>query len=148
MEMDKKILEKIQERMIRMLSDAKGMTYEEKLKDVGLTSLTERRERGDAIEAFKTLNGFNRVDKNQWFDIEAECQRPTRRNLIIDEEGERRRENVLRVETARLEVRKNYFNVRAADVWNNVPDAVREKKTVNGFKAAYDKWKSGTLSKV
>ena len=43
---------------------------------------------------------------------------------------------------------KNFFNVRAAGVWNNVPDAVREKKTVNGFKAAYDKWKSGTLSKV
>ena len=31
-----------QERMIRMLSNAKGKTYEEKVKDVGLTSLTER----------------------------------------------------------------------------------------------------------
>ena len=61
-----------QERMIRMLSDAKGKTYEEKFKDVGLTSLTERRETGDAIEANKTFNGFNRVDNNQWFDIEAE----------------------------------------------------------------------------
>ena len=148
MEMDKKILEKVQERMIRLLSDAKGKTYEEKLKDVGLTTLTERRERGDAIEAFKTLNGFNRVDKNQWFNIEAEDQRPTRRNVIIDEEGERRRKNVLKVETARLEVRKNFFNLRAAGVWNNVPDAVRDKKTVNGFKAAYDKWKGGNLPNV
>ena len=148
MEMDKNILEKVQERMIRMLSDAKGKSYEEKLKDVGLTSLTERRERGDAIEAFKTLNGFNRVDKNQWFDIETESQRPTRRNVIIDEEGERRRENVLRVETARLEVRKNHFNVRAAITWNKVPDEVRNKKTVNGFKAAYDKWKGETIPNV
>ena len=76
-EMDKKALEKVQERMIRLLSDAKGTTYEEKLKDVGLTTLTERRERGDAIEAFKTLNGFNCVDRNQWFEIESDEQRPT-----------------------------------------------------------------------
>ena len=53
LEMDKKALEKVQERLIRLLSDAKGKTYEEKLEDVGLTTLTERRERGDAIEAFK-----------------------------------------------------------------------------------------------
>ena len=29
----------------------------------GLTTLVERRERGDAIETFKTLNGFNKVQK-------------------------------------------------------------------------------------
>ena len=38
MEMDKKALEQVQERLIRMLLDAKGQTYEEKLKDVGLTT--------------------------------------------------------------------------------------------------------------
>ena len=141
--MDRKVLESVQERRIRLLSNAKGKTYEEKLKDVGLTTLTERRERGDAIEAFKTLNEFNNVDKNQWFDIETEEKRPTRQNLVITAEGERRKNNVLRVETARLEIRKNFFNIRAANVWNNIPDEVREKKTVNGFKAAYDGWKSG-----
>ena len=63
MEMDKNVLERVQQRMIRLLSDVRGKTYEEKLKDVGLLPLTERRERGDAIEAFKTLNGFNNVNK-------------------------------------------------------------------------------------
>ena len=147
-ETDKKALEKVQERLIRLLSGARGATYEEKLKDVGLTTLTERRERGDAIKAFKTLNGFNRVDKKQWFDIETDEQRPTRRNVVKSEEGEKRRTNVLKVETSRLEIRKNFFNVRAACVWNNIPDEVREKKTVNGFKAAYDKWKGGTPTNV
>ena len=37
------------------------MTYEEKLQDAGLTTLTERREREDAIETFKTNKGFKRV---------------------------------------------------------------------------------------
>ena len=100
--------------MLRQLCDVKGNTYEERLKDVGLTTLTERRERGDAIETFKTIKGFNRVIKENWFEFEAEDQRPTRRNTEITKEGERRRGNVLREERARLDVRKNSFNVRAA----------------------------------
>ena len=111
---DKKVLEKVQERMIRMVSDARGKTYEEKLHDVGLTTLTERRIRGDAIETFKTLKGFNKVDRNKWFQIETGDVRPTRRNTEITDEGEVRKENVLVEEAARLEVRKHFFNVRAA----------------------------------
>ena len=66
-ESDIKCLEKIQERLIRMLSDVKGETYEEKLKDAGLTTLKERRSRGDAIQTFKVLKGFNKVSKENWF---------------------------------------------------------------------------------
>ena len=69
-----------------------------------------------------------------WFDIETDEQRPTRRNVVIGEEGEKRRTNVLKVETSRLEVRKNFFNVRAASVWNNIPDKVREKKLSTGLR--------------
>ena len=140
MEGDRKVLEKVQERMLRQLCDVRGHTYEERLKDVGLTTLTERRERGDAIETFKTIKGFNRVIKENWFEFETEDQRPTRRNTEITEEGERRKRNVLREERARLEVRKNCFNVRAAKTWNQIPDHVREQTSVNGFKNAYDKW--------
>ena len=134
-------MEKVQERLIKQLCDVRGTTYEEKLKDVGLTTLTERRERGDAIEAFKTIKGFNRVEKEKWFEFEEENQRPTRRNTEITEDGERRKSNVLREEKARLEVRKNSYNVRAARIWNKIPESVREKTSVNSFKNAYDGWK-------
>ena len=110
--------------------------------------MTERRERGDAIEAFKTLNGFNHVNKKQWFEIETEDQRPTRRNVMITVEGERRKKNVLKVEPARLDVRKNFFTIRAAKIWNDIPTDVREKNTVNGFKASYDGWKRGIPNDV
>ena len=126
---------------MRQLCDVRGNTYEEKLKDIGLTTLTERRERGDAIEAFKTIKGFNQVKKENWFDFEDENQRPTRRNTEITEGEERKISNVLREERARLEVRKNFFNVRAAKLWNKIPESVREKTSVNSFKNAYDKWK-------
>ena len=38
-------LENIQRRMIRSISDCRGKTYEEKLREVGLTTLADRRER-------------------------------------------------------------------------------------------------------
>ena len=138
---DKKVLERVQERMVKQLCDVRGNTYEEKLKDAGLTTLTARRERGDAIEAFKTIKGFNQVKKEKWFEFESEEQRPTRRNTEITDGGERRRSYVLREEKARLEVRKHFFNVRAAKTWNGIPESVREKTSVNAFKNVYDKWK-------
>ena len=134
-------MEKVQERMVRMLSDSRGGTYEEKLQDAGLTTLTERRARGDAIETFKTLKGFNKVDKDKWFNIEQSDTRATRRNTEVTEEGEIRRENVLVEESARLEVRRNFFTVRASKQWNEIPDKVRNQSSINAFKTAYDRWK-------
>ena len=58
----------------------------------GLTTLVERRERGDAIETFKTLNGFNKVKKEKWFRMEEENRRPTRQNAEATDEGVKKRE--------------------------------------------------------
>ena len=142
LEKDKKQLEKVQERLIRMISDVKGASYEEKLKDAGLTTLEKRRERGDVIEAFKTIKGFNNVEKEKWFTFESEDARPTRSNTVITEEGEKRRKFVMKGETARLETRKNFYSVRISKEWNEIPDWVKEKQSVNAFKNAYDKWAS------
>ena len=125
-----------------MLSDVRGTTYEEKLKDAGLTTLEERRRRGDAIETFKTVKGMNGIRKEKWFSMEAEDTRATRRNTEVTEEGERRRSDILVVEKARLEVRKNNFIIRAAKAWNEIPEEVKNQSSVNAFKNAYDKWRT------
>ncbi len=52
LEGDKEVLEKVQKRMVRMLWDRKGDSYEQRLRSVGLTTLTERRQRGEMIETF------------------------------------------------------------------------------------------------
>ena len=116
-------------------------TFVEKLEKIGLTTLAERRERGDAIEAFKTLNGFNRVKKEKWFQIDEGDSRATRRNTKVTEGREERRVNVLKEESARLEIRRNCFSVRAAKIWNAIPDTVREQRSINAFKNAFDAWK-------
>ena len=121
LEGDKKSLEKIQERLIKMLSDVKGETYEEKLKDAGLTTLEERRIRGDVIETFKTLKGFNRVKKEDWFTEISDNARPTRMTSIVREGQVVKRKAVLEVERSRLETRRNFFSIRAAREWNELP---------------------------
>ena len=138
---DIRILEKVQERFVRMLSDVRGKTYDEKLLDAGLTTLRERRIRGDMIETYKIMNGFNRVDKNNWFTITQESARATRRTASVTENGVVRKSHILELENPRLEIRKNFFNVRVVNDWNKIPEEVKTQKSVNGFKGAYDRWK-------
>ena len=138
-EADIKSMERVQERLVRLLSDVRGESYEEKLKDAGLTTLRERRRRGDAIEAYKTLEQINKVDATKWFRVIGEEARPLRSNTEM-EGGNEKRKNVLEVERARLEIRKNFFVVRAAMTWNSLPETVKAAKTINGFKNAYDAW--------
>ena len=109
-ETDKKEMEKVQERLMRMVSDAVGTSYEEKLKDAGLTTLRERRERGDVIEVFKTLRGINNVEKGKWFSHVREEARPLRSNTAVTN-GEEIRRDVLEIEHANLEIRRNFFVV-------------------------------------
>ena len=40
-----------------MVAGLKGRTYEQKLVEVGLTTLEERKVRGDMIQTFRILNG-------------------------------------------------------------------------------------------
>ena len=126
-----------------MLSNIRGETYEERLKDAGLTTLRERRERGDVIEAFKTLNGINNVDKNDWFEIqEIELNRPsTRSNTLVAGNGEEERwANVVLHERARTDLRNQSYRFRTARARSEIPETVKNVGTTNAFKTAYDKW--------
>ena len=133
-------LEKVQKRMVKMLSDVRGDDYREKLRSVGLTTLEERRERGDMVETYKTLKGKNRVEKRDWFEIQEEDARPTRSNAtVIDGETVRKRE-ILVGQRANLESRRNFFNVRVVNSWNRLPEEVKAAPSINAFKNAYDVW--------
>ena len=146
MRKDEEVLEKVQQRFIRMLCDVRGKTYEEKLNSAGLTTLAERRARGDMIETFKTMRGFNRVNREEWFKIQVESEhRPTRMNTImVDGEPERRKEVIVGAR-AQVDVRKNFFTVRVEKAWNELPETVKAQKTVNGFKNHYDRWREQYL---
>ena len=57
------MLEHIQ-RATKMIPELRDLSYEERLKECGLTTLETRRLRGDEIEVFKILNGYKNIDIN------------------------------------------------------------------------------------
>ena len=95
-EHDSNCMEKIQRRLVRVvraLSDVRGETNEKKLRDAGLTTLKERRKRGDAIETFKKRNG-----------LISSTKRRARKHG--GDSGRRKKErNVLKNVSTRLEIR-------------------------------------------
>ena len=50
-----------------LLPDLKNMSYPERLKILGLTTLESRRLRGDLIQVFKIVKGFDNIDRNIFF---------------------------------------------------------------------------------
>ena len=58
----------------------------------------------------------------------------------MEDDGERRKADVLVKEKASLEVRRNFFTVRAERLWNSIPEWVKNQRTINAFKNAYDRW--------
>ena len=64
---DVDMLEKIQRRATKLIPGLRDLTYEERLNECGLTTLETRRLRGDQIEVFKILNGYENIDSNIFF---------------------------------------------------------------------------------
>ena len=57
-------LEKVQRRATKLIPSMANLTYEERLAKIKLTTLKDRRHRGDMIEVFKILKGIDKVQDN------------------------------------------------------------------------------------
>jgi len=79
------------------------MGYEERLKILGLTALETRRFRGDLIEFFKILKGYENIDQEVFFDMLQSSLR-----------GHSLKLNKKRV---RLDVAKFTFSNRVVNEW-------------------------------
>ena len=55
-------LESVQRRATKVAQDMRGKEYRERLRLLDLTTLSERRKRGDLIQLFKLINGIERVN--------------------------------------------------------------------------------------
>ena len=111
-----------------MISGLKSENYEDRLKELGLTSLEERRHRADMALVHSLMHGLGNINVDDWLqraDTSARTTRVTSGALNV------------RPKYGRLEVRKHSFTVRTTSSWNNVPRDLKQKTSANSFKTAY-----------
>ena len=132
---DKLMLEKVQRRAVSMVSNFRARNYEDKLVEAGMTTLEQRRERGDLIHMFRIMTGKDDVHYSTWFE------------KISDRVGganTRAAAGYLNVEPPANsgEVRRHFFSQRVAVNWNSLPDSVKKSETVYMFKNRLDEFKA------
>ena len=123
-------LEKVQKRALRLISGLTG-SYEEKLKQVGLPTLVDRRIRRDLIQTFKIIRNLDDVDYKTWFRFTSEINIRDSRSVS---------EAKLEIPFARLDIRKYFFSVRTPKLWNEIPNSTRQNVCTTQFKIGYDEF--------
>ena len=135
-------IEAVQRRAVNKCFGLHG-TYADKLKSVGLTTLCERRTRGDMLQTFKIMKGIDDVDYHTWFTKVSECHQRTRQAFDILRDGSTVENLNLMKPKARLDVRKNFFSCRVVNPWNNLPSDIKCAGSVQNFKEKYDDFLAG-----
>jgi hypothetical protein len=125
---DIECLERVQQRAVGMVSGLKGRTYEEKLLELNMVSLQERRHQLDMVQVYKIMTGKDKVQKDTWFKGLGEGGRDTR--ATADPLN-------LRIPAPRLEIRRSFFSQRVPAQWNRIPADIKAARTVSAFKSAY-----------
>ena len=94
---------------------------------MGITSLEERRIRGDLIQVFRIVKGFDKVDLGTFFEL--------------DNGGG----YALRGHKWKLKVNRCRRQLSVVNLWNRLPATVVEASSVNSFKKRLDEWNNVEL---
>ena len=100
------------------------LNYKQRLEKLNMTTLLERRMRGDLIETFKILNGFNNYGSTFF------------------KQSDRTKHLIYRPSKAK---NTDFFSDRVLQYWNKLPEHVKEKNSVNSFKNGLDKFRENGI---
>lgn len=118
------ILEQVQRRVTKIPHNTRHLNYEDRCKKFHITSLSDRRLRGDLIQQYKITN---EIDKINWYSP------PT----ILPPRGGHRGYHTREV-VRNCGERHNFFTNRIVSAWNSLPDSVVQAESVNSFKNRLD----------
>ena len=128
-------------RAVNLVSNIGKGSYREKLIKLNLTTLEERRWRGDMIQTWRIMTGKDRVSVGTWFDLEVDRRRDgatTTRNA--------NGHHAIRPRDFQHEERGHFFTNRVVRDYNALPNYVKQATNINSFKNCLDKHR-GTPSR-
>ncbi|GAB0205279.1 hypothetical protein GRJ2_002993500 [Grus japonensis] len=120
---DMELLEQVQRRATKMIKGLEHLSYEDRLRGLGLSSLEKERLQGDLIAAFQYLKGAYRKDREGLFI--RECSKSSNGFKLKDGRF-------------RLDIRKKFFTVRVVRHWNKLSRDVVASPSLEVFKARLD----------
>ncbi|KFQ57103.1 hypothetical protein N333_11315, partial [Nestor notabilis] len=123
---DMELLEQVQRRATRMRRRLEHLSYEDRLRKLGLFSLEKRRLHGDLIAAFQYLKG---------------AYKDAGEGLFIRDSSGRTRVNGFKLKQGkfRLDIRKKFFTVRVVRQWNGLPKEAVNAPSLAVFKTRLDR---------
>ena len=120
-------LERVQRRVTKMIPSLKNKPYEERLRELNLFPLTQRRLRGDLIQVFKIIKGIDNMNCSKYFTIDQSNYTRGNGCKIIGK-------------SFNSHESKNFFFNRVVNLWNGLPRNVIDCITVDSFKLRLDKY--------
>ena len=122
-------LEKVQQRATKLVRGIQHLSYQERLRKLGLMSIEDRLSRGDMIETYKILTGKVKIDPKHLFELDR-----TRRT----------RGHKLKLKKTRADhlSRSKFFANRVITPWNQLPNQVVSAESTNSFKNSIDRYRA------